>query len=312
MKLSEVVAYINYIDQDDLNPHFDSIVTQAAAVLHGIVNHSFAVDSFADDLATDFDKIGQSIDQFRDTISALRSRLKEMAAELEPQYYANSTSLYRDEMIFETNEYILNRRLSWSSAARQRLLDRVKLFTDWRVPGMILRPGLEDFIENLVPLDPLYIVDQHTELLQPSLEKFNEQYQRRLRTYIIDDRQPGKILGLLPDGQYGFVFAFNYFNFKPIELIFKYLDEVYEKLRPGGRVIFTYNDCDYANGVKLAEQYMMCYTPGHRVKAHAESLGFEIHNEFVDPPTAAWLELKKPGEIESIRGGQTLAKVKPK
>jgi SAM-dependent methyltransferase len=163
-----------------------------------------------------------------------------------------------------------------------------------------------------VPLDPLYVIDQHEELLVPSVSKFDGSYQRRLRQYIIDDRHDKKILRLLPDNQFGFVFAYNYFNYRPLSLIFKYLDELYVKLRPGGRVIFTYNDCDFSPAVILAERSFMCYTPGRHIRAHAEQLGYTIEMNCVNPANAAWMELKKPGEIESLRGGQTLAKIIPK
>jgi hypothetical protein len=38
-------------------------------------------------------------------------------------------------------------------------------------------------------------------------------------------------------------------------------------------------------------------------------MGFEIIFEHSGQGNITWLELKKPGEIQSIRGGQALAKI---
>ena len=161
-------------------------------------------------------------------------------------------------------------------------------------------------------MDPLYLVDQHEDLLAPAMTKFSAEYQQRLRPYTIDDRADGELMTLLPNRQFGFVFAYNYFNYKPLDVICRYLDELYEKLRPGGRIIFTYNECEHASGVILAEKSFMCYTPGGRIRSYAESIGFEFEYQNTLEANAAWFEFKRPGDIVSLRGGQNMAKIMPK
>ena len=73
--------------------------------------------------------------------------------------------------------------------------------------------------------------------------------------------------------------------------------------------MFTYNDCDYGHNIVLAEKNYMCYTPGKIIKAYIEHIGFEITFEHFGKGDVTWLEIKKPGEIQSIRGGQALAKI---
>jgi hypothetical protein len=53
----------------------------------------------------------------------------------------------------------------------------------------------------------------------------------------------------------------------------------------------------------------MCYTPGKTIKSYIDPMGFELTSEHVGNGDVAWLEIKKPGVIESIRGGQALAKI---
>lgn len=312
MKLSNLVRYLNHLEQNALPLKVNATLHEAGELLTTVTNQSNSILSYNDDLNADFAKIQESIVQFSNTLDSIKKHIQQSIAELEPELYAQSQSLYEDSMIYETNEYILDRKLSITEQQREELCARIKRHPDWRWPGLLFRPGLENFIEDMVPLDPLYLVDQNQDLLTPAVEKFELSYQRRLRQYIIDDRQPGDILKTLPDNQFGFVFANMFFNFKPLSLINRYLDELYQKMKPGGILIFTYNDCDRWQGVDLAERSFMCYTPGRQIRAHAESLGFEVQKNITEPANAAWFELTKPGELSSLRGGQALAKITPK
>ena len=74
----------------------------------------------------------------------------------------------------------------------------------------------------------------------------------------------------------------------------------------------TYNDCDRMPGVVLAESHYACYTPGRLITTLAESIGFDRIYSWHDNGPATFLEIRKPGELESLRGGQSLAKIVPK
>jgi SAM-dependent methyltransferase len=108
--------------------------------------------------------------------------------------------------------------------------------------------------------------------------------------------------------QFGFVCAFRYFEFKPWEVLQQYLDEIFALLRPGGTLLFSFNDCDNWRAVGLTEHHFCCYTPGRLVREHSRKLGYEITHEHDDAGTT-WLELRKPGTLDSIRGAQALAVV---
>ena len=53
----------------------------------------------------------------------------------------------------------------------------------------------------------------------------------------------------------------------------------------------------------------MSYTPGREVITRAESIGYLVSYNFRTDSSNNWLELKKPGSLTSIKGGQSLAKV---
>jgi SAM-dependent methyltransferase len=164
----------------------------------------------------------------------------------------------------------------------------------------------------MVSFDPLYLVDIRYELLQPALDKFNSLYQRRLRTHIVTENFNEDILNNLPNNQFGFCLAYDYLNYRPFEIIKKYLIEMYQKLKSGGTFILTFNDCDKANAVKLAEKNERPYTPGNLIKSLAISIGYEIIFTDTTDEASTWLEIRKPGTLTSLRGGQTLARIIPK
>ena len=106
--------------------------------------------------------------------------------------------------------------------------------------------------------------------------------------------------------------AWNFFHYKPFEVIKQYLTEMYQKLRPGGVFAFSINDGDLSGGVANAERMFMCYTPGSMILSMAERIGYiiELRHEFDRAMT--WIELQRSGQQSSLRGGQALAKIIPK
>jgi SAM-dependent methyltransferase len=309
MKLSEIVDYLNVLDSLHVPNKCNEALSQLAAVLHIVQHQQPNLNPHHVALDAQFNSLKNGVVDFGTIVEQIKDSLKKRILEHEPDMFRESSRLFYHEMPFETNDYILNRRLRLDDQSLLELQGRIKILTDWRLPGMMLRPGLEKFIEEMVPMDPLYLVDTHQELLAPSIQKFTVEYQRRLRPYVIDDRQPGPIMHQLPDRQFGFVFAFNFFNFRPLELIQRYLTEIHSKLRPGGSLIMTYNNCDRSHGVGLAERNWMLYTPKRLILEHAYSLGFELLGAKDGQGDLSWLELKRSGDIDSLRGGQSLAKI---
>jgi SAM-dependent methyltransferase len=312
MKLSDLINY-----QMELNNMSAVSIRQQADIdlekITYLVGHqSIQLAEHASALQLKHKEIQQTFDAFEANLIQLKAELKQLIETTEKPWFAESYRLYEQEMIHETTEYILNRRPEITPETEQFYRTRIVRYNDWQHPAMIIRPGREIYINELVALDPLYLVDESHDLLLPALSQFNEHYQQRLRTYAINERSGEDILGKLPNGQFGLVFAYNFFNFRPFEVIKTYLTEIYQKLRPGGMLVMTFNDCDRAKGVMLVEQHFCCYTPGYLVRELAQSLGYRIAFSWTDQGPSTWLELQKPGNFVSLRGGQALAKIIPK
>jgi SAM-dependent methyltransferase len=152
-------------------------------------------------------------------------------------------------------------------------------------------------------------VDQDLSLLEPAVREFDPLYQRRLRQYTVNDYRATPWLKKLPDNQFAVIFAYNFFNYKPLHIIECYLKEIFDKLRPGGVLIMSYNNCDRAHGVGLAERSYMTYTPLRLLLPMVNNTGYVNVTNRSCGGDSDILEMSRPGELSTIRGGQTLAKI---
>jgi hypothetical protein len=309
MKLSDTVARLNLFDSLDVTSECSTATGRLNHIAHVVTEHAKPYQTASDNIIKTHNELINNIAKFSAQVESLKQDLKDEIVQHEQEYLDYSLYLYREEYKHNSPDVILNRRMRIDDADDLMLRTRLKNLTDWRLPGMIIRPGVETYIEDMVPLDPLYVVDHDPELMHPAISKFTSEYQRRLREYVINDWADGPVLDKLPDNQFGTIFAYHYFNHKPMPIICKFLTEFYEKLRPGGSVLMTYNNCDLAHGVIRSEHAWMLYTPRRLIEQHAIETGFELTNAYDGKGDVSWLELRKPGDIASLRGGQTLAKV---
>ena len=309
MKLSNLVGYLNLLQSQEMSPDHVMSVRRLNEIAHVINNHAVQIENLGSDFGLALTEIGKQFNVAEQALAKLIEQVKQQISSMESELYQSSQHTYEQEMCFETTEYILNRQLIMDDQSRLALRARLMHYTDWRLPGLIIRPGVEKFIEDLVPLDPLYLVDQNQDLLKPAMEQFTPAYQRRLRLYEINDYEHLDPLWQLPSNQFGLIFAYNFLNYKPIKIVKNYLISMYKTLRPGGVAIFTINDCDWAHNVILAEKNFMCYTPLREIRQYFLEIGFDVLSVNRVLGDITWVEIQKPGDIESIRGGQTLAKI---
>jgi SAM-dependent methyltransferase len=310
MKLSELVAYRNQLDALSSVPTLKTASLELDKILHLVGTQPELMTSFTHNLDSQYANIQQAFVKFEDDLNNLKSQLAQQIAQAERPWFQESYTLYEGELMQGAKSILELRKPN--TLGTEPFQDRLNQYANWKYSALIIRPGLETFIENMVAYDPLYLVDLSHDYLTPAMNKFNEQYQNRLRPYVVSERLDQDILAKIPDNQFGMCLAYNYFNFRPFEILKKYLTEIYQKLKPGGILAFTFNDCDRPSAVSLVERYYCCYTPGYLVRELAISTGYEIVYSWNDPGPTTWLELRKPGELTSFKGGQTLAKIVPK
>ena len=309
MKLSELVALKNQLDTMSVSTTKNQVDQELNGVRYALSNHADEFSQLAEQLTIQRDSIQQQLDTYGELIDLAKKQVNKKIRKQEKSWFEESYRLYEQETPTETTQYILNRREPLTEETQQILLRRLENYADWRFPGMIIRPGLENFVRGMVANDPLYLIDQHRDLLKPAVDQFPEAYQHRLRTYVVNERGPDPILHKIPDAQFGLCLVYNFFNFRPFEIIKQWLWEIQVKLRPGGVLIMTINDCDRDKAVMLVESHFACYTPGYLILDMVQSMGFEVLSTWNNDGPMTWIELRKPGELTTLRGGQTLAKI---
>lgn len=308
MKLSDLVRHRNVLDDiipDDMETFIDK---NTSPTIHEIESNVLPLPSIVEKLRQNQSSILSSIQDFKNTLDEAKIEIDRAIAAMEPTYFAKSYRLYY-QMISETPDYILKRRLPLSKSDLEFIHGRVQAFSDWQHTAAVIRPGPEAWIDLIVGCDPLYLIDTDHDLFAPVKERFNRHYVSRLRFYTIRESEDRPMFQNLPDGQFSLVLIYNFFHYKPFELIKNYLAEIYGKLDQGGTVAFTFNDCDRYGAVEMAENNFMCYTPGRMIRGLCETLGYEIINSRTLDKAATWLEIRKPGRHVTYKGGQSLAKI---
>jgi len=318
MKLSELVDLYNGLSTlgwADVKTQADA---QAQKIIHELNRGADPVLDNLQQAQHNVHVIQETFDRLETDLDQVKDKIKQLISQQEPAWLQKSYAFYEmtlkngDSQRPEAVTYNRNRRVLISPQTEAFLCARVRRYNSWQYPSMIIHPMHEPFIHELLGNDPLYLVDESPYLIEPVLEQFNPLYQRRLRCYHIQESFDYPILDKLPNGQFGFCLAYNYLNFRPFEIIKKYLNEVMQKLRPGGVFAFTFNDCERSKAIVLVEQNFGCYTPSYLVEQLAETMGFEIIFKWNDGGPSTWIELKRPGQLETLRGGQSLAKILPK
>lgn len=317
MTFRELVYFWEQLrNQSSVDIH-NSAIHQLLKIMHKVTDCSGDIDN--DLLQIRYNAIGTAFENFEQTLEQLKIHVKSEIAKQEPEWLARSFEWYDQTLRLQLSKnpdfvtQLRNQRAYITKETEELFISRAMRHSDWHYPAMIIHPGVEPFMQHMVGHDPLYIVDESEELLeQLVLRNYNEAYQRRLRPYVIEESFDHDILARLPDGQFGVCFAYNFFNFRSVEMIEKYLREIYHKLSPGGILIMTFNNCEHVTSLDLVVNNYACYATTEIIEKMATNLNYEVEFLWDRPENpGAWIELRKPGSLSSNRGGQTMAKIVP-
>lgn len=305
--LSRLVSYLNSLDTVDCKKMMFDVNILAEKFSADLGNHNFAwIDmSNLDEFKK---KISSIIETSPDIWNKIRKQVTDEIRAGESRYYAISENIC-DAARMDDVDAVLHRRSPMADAVSDDLKNDIHKFVDWRFPGVFVRPGSGDIIRSMVACDPLYLVDTQIEFLEPTKDRFDTRYQKRLRLIEIDETLENPLCRRLPAGQIGVVFIKDFFEYQDIATILKYLQQCWEIMKNGASLIFTYNNCDYSEAVMLVENRTRCYTPGHEIKRILAEIGFVIDYEKNFSDAVHWIKVTKPGILTSFKGGQSLAKV---
>lgn len=317
MKLSELLHHLEILDGMKPQGGRDLLAKEYDPVVHYMENHPLAQPDQIETLRKALATLNRGIKDFDAALADVDSWIRKESEQYHRELLAQSYVTYED-MTQKPQSYlyqadaVLGNRAPASEDTKEFVYSRLMAYNTWRDAALIIRPGLEDWISQMVAFDPLYVFDHYQELLTPAQERFNDRYNNRVRWCVGPDATTDSILHAVPDNQIGFCFAWYFFYWKPFELIRRYLQEIYTKLRPGGILAFTFCDGDRWAGALNAEKGCGCFVPRSMLQSFGESLGFvTVTIRDLDSATT-WIEFQKPGNRVSIKGGQAAAQIIPK
>lgn len=260
--------------------------------------------AYIDQVVAQYDQI---IEQAGQPLNGLQARINDINNQINNITHSLFAGNYELEERYGTVESIRNnRRIFVNEDLEQTIKQRIMVHTNWRYPSLEIGCRDGEWTQYMVAADPLYIMDRHAEFIDSTNNRFPEAYQRRLRKYPLKNHD----LSALPQNQMAFVFSWGYFNYVSIDTMKQYLRQIFDLLRPGGIFMFSYNDGDTPAGAGMAENFAQTYMPKSMLVPLCESLGYEIAGTNIHSTNIHWIEIKRPGTLETVKAHQVLGEIK--
>lgn len=314
MRLSNLVKLKNNLKSIDSNA-----VRQKAEVLDGQLSQLFNIDMHLD-YRTQLENKIKECDLIENTLSSIDNKIQELIEQIDQEINEITKDyLARGYMIngFYGSNYTdvtterNDRLMPINDETRSEVIVRLRSYTDWHYPVLEIGPGDGVWTEHLVAGDPLYILDRHQEFIDNTLNKFNGVYRNRIRPYLtgLHGRVHEEDMSMLPENQFGFIFSWNVFNYMPLKETTTMLHGAFKCLRPGGVMMFSYNNCDVAQCAEYVEQGFRSWMPSALLEQTCRDLGFEIIANRSIEETVHWIEIRKPGTLTTTKHHQVLGKI---
>lgn len=306
MKLSKLVEIREHLklvyNTTALSTGIDRISTDLCGINSTVDDDEFNVE--INDINLDLQRMHSALNVNRSKYTALIDHINQAIAAESSKFFTDN---YKLELKYNAIEHVRTVRvMTLSDEVRNDVLNKIRLYTDWKYPALEIGCRDGEWTKHMIAADPLYIVDHFREFTESATRDFTDAYKRRIRVYCTQDYH----MSALPQNQMGFVFCWNFLNYCSLDTIKEYLKEVKNLLRPGGVFMFSYNDGDRPGGAGMAENFFMSYMPRSMLIPLCESLGFEIVAEEFRDRTISWLEIRKPGVLETVKGHQVMGEIK--
>lgn len=283
----------------------------------------------AQNYAEDFAKADQNFQNLYRENQNILNQINDLVSKIELDIDALANEKYNNNDTYRNNlseEHMI--QLTASNEAIDSIIrSNVSRYADFHYPGLQFcryfteksyqnKDSIKHYtparilLDSMVACDPLYLVNRDLDELTDIIKIYPEAYQRRLRLY--------KDLTTLPQNQFGLILCWDYFNYITADKIEFYLREFIKLLRPGGTVMFSYNECNYPHAIKLVEEGKASWMCDRTIRKLFQEIGFETISfeslpvDNAENTKVSWVEARKPGELRTSKliqsQGQVLRK----
>lgn len=316
MKLSQLIRLKNEltesVDTDEIIASIDNLVKRLDHVNR--LDMSEQHRNHLRNLVTEFTDLKSELSKPRSEKTLAVSEIDREISSITKDYFARGYSIIEGQIATNSanpEHERTYRKMNLTDETRDMIIKKIFFYSDWHYPGLEIGPGDGEWTEYLVGNDPLYLVDQYEEFIETTKSKFTPEFQRRLRGYTVKHHTQGDDtdISFLPENQFGFVFSWNVFNYFPLEHVKKYLTQCYRVMRPGGVMMFSYNNGENPVCAEFVEQGYMSYMPKDLLISLIEHLGFELIAAFDRDDFVHWVEIRKPGVKQTVKAHQAMGEI---
>ena len=316
MELKDLITYNNLIENIDTAGIEDGIHKSLTQFNNDLNIQDINFDKLKESMFEKQQNILENLSGLQNDLNKFKLEMKQYISTFEQPYHIMSEEIYKKSQlnVHIRHSIAKNNNLLYNHDIRGKFFGCIKKYVSYTESCLQIAPVLGDMTDELVALDPLYLADNNIDMFnEVKINKlWNPIYQKRLRYYLIDDEEEDP-LHQLPKNQIGLIVAVDWFNFKPMRIIEKYLASMMSVLRPGGVAVFTFNNCNFPKAVDKVNEMQYCYTNGNTLREFCKSIGYDVLSSYNGEPditlSTSWLEIQKPGSRTSIRGGQNLGAI---
>lgn len=297
-KLSDLVKFRNELSEFLAQFDIDSLMRQQITKMLFLAEHNPVTT--ADQLTGVVARYQEYIDQYQGIVSAYKKIITNTENEIDQigTRLIEATCPLNDDQLDAIFRSPPNRNL-----IPAKVQSGIYQYSNTLYPGLLLGPCDEKHIRLLTASDPLYLVGRDLLFLKDQIKNFPEQYQNRLGLY--DN------IELLPMNQFSIVVVPDLFCHLPYLQVIDYLQTIIRLLRPGGCVIFAFNNCDIFELAKQVELGHITFSSQSKLLKNCAAMGYEFlefDNSFVDPVNykfTSWAMLRKPGNLSTVKRAQS-------
>lgn len=227
-------------------------------------------------------------DQYNKQISQVNEEASKLLRKQENEIRQKDYHSYQEIVDVQV---IQERIDSYTPAAINELSIQIGRYSRWEYAGVELNPSTGNLTSKFLACDPLYIYQGHATDCKKIKSQFNSFFgEKRMFFYNrLDD---------LPSNQLGLAVNVGSYEFMPLDPIKQEMKQVINVLRPGGHMLFTYNDCEQLASLDLCIGTYRCYNTKDLMTGLAYSIGFDVvKSGSTDNGGHSWMVVKKPGDL---------------